>query len=235
MYRKMIFVCFLLGFGCHFTRAQGNSQIQKISIAEFQNPPMQVRPYVYYMWMGNNVTNEGITKDLEAMAKSGIGGFTILHLGSYIAENGDYNRSASYFNPEWWQLMSHTAGKAQSLGLEMGMHNCVGFSASGGPWITPEKTMKELTWTKTLITGPANFTATLDKPKTKLDFYREVAVLAVPDGTPALSEIINLSQLMKPDGSITWQVPKGNYTIYRFGFTSSATTPHPVPKEVNAY
>jgi len=235
MCRKIIFTCFLFVFACHFTRAQGNSQIQKISLAEFQNPPMHARPYVWYHWMGNNVTSEGITKDLEAMAKYGIGGFTVFHITSYIPENDDYNRSASYFNPEWWQLMKHTAGKAQSLGLEMGMHNSVGWSGSGGPWITPEKTMKELTWTKTLITGPANFTATLAKPKIKLDFYREVAVLAVPDGTPALSEIINLSKLMKPDGSITWQVPKGNYTIYRFGFTSSATKPHPVPNEVIAY
>lgn len=40
----------------------------------FGQPPMEYRPYVWWHWMGPNFSQEGIRKDLEAMAEAGIGG-----------------------------------------------------------------------------------------------------------------------------------------------------------------
>jgi len=47
------------------------------------------------------------------------------------------------------------AGEADRLGIEFAMHNCPGWSSSGGPWITerPEYSMQTLTWTETPVTG----------------------------------------------------------------------------------
>ena len=47
---------------------------------DFKNPPVAVRPYVWWHWMGPNISKEGITKDLEAMKDAGIGGATIFHI-----------------------------------------------------------------------------------------------------------------------------------------------------------
>ena len=210
------------------------SSNHEISSDHFKNPPMIYRPYVWYHWMGYNVTKEGISKDLSAMANSGIGGFTVFQLGSYIPKSGNYNQSVKYLNSEWWNLVRHTAKEAAKNGLEMGMHNCVGWSASGGPWITPDKSMQKLVWTKCEIEGPDTFELNLPQPETNLNYYKDVEVIAIPDGEPSLQSIQNLSSLMQSDGSLTWKAPAGKYTIYRFGHTSMGNSPHPIPGDVKA-
>ncbi len=47
----------------------------------FNNPPATARPFVWWHWMSGNITRDGITADLEAMAESGIGGAWIFNLG----------------------------------------------------------------------------------------------------------------------------------------------------------
>ena len=42
--------------------------------SEFQSPPASAKPRVWWHWMSGNVTQEGITADLEWMHRVGIGG-----------------------------------------------------------------------------------------------------------------------------------------------------------------
>lgn len=46
----------------------------------FQNPPAAARPQVLWMWMGGNVSSNGITRDLEALRDAGFGGATMFSL-----------------------------------------------------------------------------------------------------------------------------------------------------------
>ena len=41
--------------------------------ANFKHPPAATKPWVYWYWISDHISKEGITKDLEAMAKVGIG------------------------------------------------------------------------------------------------------------------------------------------------------------------
>ena len=50
---------------------------------EFLSPPKSARPWVYWMWLNGNVTREGITADLEAMQRVGIGGAIIMEIGTW--------------------------------------------------------------------------------------------------------------------------------------------------------
>ena len=40
---------------------------------DFLNPPTETRPGCYWYWINDNISKAGITKDLEAMARVGIG------------------------------------------------------------------------------------------------------------------------------------------------------------------
>ena len=40
----------------------------------FNNPPQSVRPRVWWHWLNGNVTKDGIDKDLDWLARIGIGG-----------------------------------------------------------------------------------------------------------------------------------------------------------------
>src|SRR4030042_3027628 len=48
--------------------------------AGFVNPPDSARPWVYWFWLNSNITREGITADLEAMKRVGIGGVLIMEV-----------------------------------------------------------------------------------------------------------------------------------------------------------
>ena len=46
----------------------------------FTQPPDSARPWVYWFWLNGNMTREGITADLEAMQRVGIGGVLIMEV-----------------------------------------------------------------------------------------------------------------------------------------------------------
>lgn len=149
--------------------------------AAFLNPPDTARPYTWWHWMNGNITREGITLDLEAMQKVGVGGFQIFQVGTGIPKG-----PVDYGSEKWAQLMQHAASEADRLGLEFAMHNCPGWSSTGGPWITPELSMQQVVWSETNVTGGSRVSLTLPKPYAKRDYYRDTYVLAFP--TPAGDE-----------------------------------------------
>ena len=42
-------------------------------IAGWEQPPPQTKPWCYWYWISDNISREGLTRDLEAMARVGIG------------------------------------------------------------------------------------------------------------------------------------------------------------------
>jgi hypothetical protein len=141
----------------------------------FLHPPLSARPRTLWMWMNGNVTSNGITLDLEAMQRAGLGGALIFNAGEFIPKG-----PVDYGSRGWLDLMTHAVSEAQRLGLELAMHNGPGWSSSGGPWITPETSMQQLVWSETRVTGQKNTTLNLPQPFTRLNYYRDVCVLAFP-------------------------------------------------------
>ncbi len=142
----------------------------------FRNtPPDSARAHTWWHWMDGHVTAEGITADLEAMKQAGLGGFQAFAVGRYFPSG-----PVQYMSDQWRQLMRHAVAEADRLGLEMCMHNCAGWSSSGGPWITPEYSMKKVVWSETRLEGSAEFDGQLQQPETVADFYRDIAVFAFP-------------------------------------------------------
>lgn len=154
----------------------------------FVNPPMSARAQVWWHWMNGNVTADGITRDLEAMQQIGLGGFQNFDAGTGIPKG-----PVVYLSPEWLSLKQHAIKEAGRLGLEFTMHNCPGWSSSGGPWITPELAMQEVTWSEAYVAGGKDLTVTLPKPLSKLNYYRDVAVMAFPSlpGEAPLSSLVS--------------------------------------------
>ena len=141
----------------------------------FNIPPALSRPFTWWHWMNGNVTKDGITRDLEAMAKVGIGGFQAFSVSSGIPKG-----PADYLSPLWIVLMKHAAEESARLGLEFDMHNCMGWTSSGGSWITPELSMQQAVWSESFVSGGRNINLKLPQPFKKQDYYRDTYVLAFP-------------------------------------------------------
>jgi len=161
--------------------------------ANFREPPASVRPQTYWLWMNGNVTRQGITLDLEAMKAAGIGGVMIFDGGMSLPRG-----PVGYMNPEWHALMKHAIEEGQRLGIDIGMHNGPGWSSSGGPWITPDRSMQQLVWTETTVADPGEREITLTRPRANLGYYSDAMVLAFPaapgEETPYLEEIRNVTK-----------------------------------------
>ena len=202
--------------------------------------------------MGSNVSKEGITRDLEALADAGFGAATIFGMSDVCTPwAGRIDDSPTpglvAFTDPWWQLVRHAAAEGRRLGIDVGVHNCPGYESSGGPWITPEHSMLEIVWSQTAVAGPAR--TTLDLPRPKVDprsragfpvyngdtgrlekpavperatFFRDVAIVAVPAAGEVKPE-----QVVDLTGRTEWDAPAGAWTLYRFGYTTQGTYTQP--------
>ncbi len=140
----------------------------------FKSPPLSARPHTWWHWMNGNVTKQGITADLEAMKHIGIGGVQIFNV-----DVGFPDGKTPFMSLQWRETVQYAIKEAHRLGLDLCIHNGAGWSSSGGPWIKPEYGMQFLTWSETPFHGPGQFTGTLPQPKSRENFYRDIAVFAV--------------------------------------------------------
>ncbi|MDP2337008.1 MAG: glycosyl hydrolase [Bacteroidota bacterium] len=147
----------------------------------------------------------------------------------------------------WWKLVRYAAEESKRLGMDFGMFNCPGYETSGGSWITPELSMQEICWSNQTVAGNSHISLRLERPKVdpranhpfpvynretgleeipeipaRKTYYKDIAVLAVPStGFIAQNSVINLTGKMQSDGQIDWDAPMGEWTIYRFGHTTT--------------
>ncbi|MBC7329299.1 hypothetical protein H5T88_02965 [bacterium] len=231
----------------------GISQLEK----GFRNPPNWAKPWVYWFWLNGYITKEGITADLEAMKRAGIGGVLIMEV-----DQGTPPGPISFASEEWRELFKFVVKEADRLGLKVNMNNDAGWTGSGGPWIPPELAMQRLTWSEIKVEGPKSTKIQLPQPPTNLDFYRDIAVLAIPDypnqavipnweGKASftfypqpfilpsrlpdtgqaipLNKVIDLSAKMTSNGELSWDVPEGKWRIIRFGYTPTGAQNAPSP------
>ena len=135
----------------------------------FRNPPEETKPWCYWYWLNNDITEEGVTKDLEAMAKVGIKRAMIGNI-----EGGG---PVKMFSPEWYAITRHALQEANRLSIELMSFNAPGWSQSGGPWIKPEQSMRRVSWNE----FPAQGGVFSQKVRPAgIDKTQDIAVLAVP-------------------------------------------------------
>ena len=148
--------------------------------ASFVHPPASARPWVYWFPLNGNLTKPGITADMEAMARVGIGGALYMEVN---VRNGTPKGAADFAGPLWMEMIGHACSEAKRLGLEINFNNDAGWNGSGGPWITPELSMQKVVWSEVVVDAANNAPIVLQRPKAVRDFYKDIAVLAMPAPT----------------------------------------------------
>lgn len=151
----------------------------KIAFQEFENiqigfvtPHDTNSVWCYWYWIGDDISKEGITKDLEAMKSVGIGAAFI---GNINPEEVD--GPVPMLSEEWWGHMVHAVNEGKRIGVDIGTFNCPGWSMSGGPWVKPEMAMRHMVFSETTVTGQGKVKLILEKPG---DEFQDTHVLAFP-------------------------------------------------------
>ena len=172
--------CFLLGLflmtACKDTKDLGEKDLLE---AGFHTPSDSVKLSVYWYWINGNISGEGVTRDLEAMSKAGIGRAFIGNIG-LDSTQGTSEGTVKLFSDEWWHILREAFVTAKKEGVDIGMFNGPGWSQSGGPWVKPSEAMRYLAHTETYVKGPVSLHQQLPIPDS--DFQRtSVIAFRAPD------------------------------------------------------
>jgi len=167
----------------------------------FTNPPNTARPWVYWTCQDGHYSNEGATRDLEALKKAGVGG--ILRMDCTVPRI-PYG-GTPFLSDKWRQHFVHTIHECERLGLEFCTITGPGWTGTGGPWIKAEQSMQHLVPATVTAKGPAKFNQVLPIPQPRISpyhrkqtsqmkkaigtFYKDEFVLAFPSRKPVIGDI----------------------------------------------
>ena len=132
--------------GCGGQTSRSGQQIEEA----FLNPPEEAAPWNYWYWINENISKEGITRDLEAMAGAGIKAALIGNVTDGSIPIGEI----PVLSDQWWDAMAHAVREGKRVGVDIGMFNCPGWSQSGGPWINSDETMRYVRQSEMEVAGP---------------------------------------------------------------------------------
>ena len=148
-------------------------------IQGFVTPPDSAKPRTWWHWTNGNVTEDGITKDLQWMKRAGIAGFQLVDVSAGRGQVVD--KKIDFGTPEWYHAVRHSAEEAKRLGLEMSIFSSAGWSEAGGPWVEPQQAMKRLVWSETNVEGPVTFHEKLAQPPSNEGPVRDLSANAQAD------------------------------------------------------
>lgn len=165
--------------------AAGQNSINQIE-SGFRRIPDSIQTSVYWYWMSDNISKEGVVKDLEAMKHEGI---NRAFIGCIGGQNVPYGK-VKMFSDEWWEILHTALKKASELNIEIGIFNSPGWSQSGGPWVKAEQAMRYLKLIETQIKGGSNVSI---KAEPKSDMFQPVSVLAYKKKATKLNSAFEIS------------------------------------------
>ena len=173
---------------------------------KFHSPARVYYPESYVIFIGGNVSKEGITADLEAIAAAGLSGILFFH-GQFGGLWAGVDTPIVCLSPQWEDAIQHMGRECRRLGLRFTVMNCPGWALAGGPWITEENAMRNLAYSRIEVDGGAEQTVDLPLPKEATDQqwrnWQDIATLAFP--TPeGETEPLRPSSVSSSKGDIDW-------------------------------
>ena len=171
----------------------------------FRNPPRDAWPQIWFHWNDSGVTREALVKDIEAIAAAGFRRAVVI-----VPNMMNSPIKVEMMSEEWLSIFDFALKEAKRRGITIGIHNCPGWSSSGGPWITPENSMKIVVSSAKDVKG-GEMAGQLPMPRTNRGFYRDIETVAFPvDPVPAakcsaeLEHVIPLKSDPKDGYPIEW-------------------------------
>jgi hypothetical protein len=161
----------------------------------------ETKPWTRWWWHGSALTKEGITAEMKAYQKAGIGGLEITPIYGVV---GYEDRFVDYLSPQWMELFLHTLKEAERLDMGIDMATGTGWPF-GGPWVGNEDACKNLHYQVYDVKGGASL------PE-KIEFIQQPYLRAVgnpvyeggsaphlPPGWPRLDpKKLDIKQLTEP-------------------------------------
>ncbi|MEN8779232.1 MAG: glycosyl hydrolase, partial [Glaciecola sp.] len=169
----------------------------------FAKPTAEYLPKTWMHAMNGNLSKPGFTGDFQALSDAGIGGAIFFHV--HRKDRPYSSRGPVRFGTdEFFEHLVHAAAQADKHDIEFGIHNADGWTSSGGPWVSPEQSMKRITWSETNVSGPQKMTPA--QPGYYEGLYRDIAIIALPENKYNQSNQFANARLSSSDLSLNTNV-----------------------------
>lgn len=160
------------------------------------------RPWVWWFWMGNIVSEKDLDQQLESFHRSGFGGVTII---STYGVKGFEQVQIPFRSIKWYQMIAYTIKKAKTL--DMGVD--LAFTSAwpyGGPSVTKEMGAKMIKRFKSFNISGGTFTTPVIAINEN-EFI--IAISAISDQ----NDFIDLTSSVSHEGIFTATLPQGNWVL----------------------
>lgn len=180
----------------------------------FSQVPDSVKPAVYWYWLNNNISKDGVRKDLKAMADIGIGRAFIGNIG-LEKEQLPYG-NIPVLSPEWYDITREAIRAGGDYGVNIGLFNSPGWSMSGGPWVGVNQSMRYLA--SEALTLNASGATAVQLPGPHGEDFPTVRVLALP-----ATQNLSATDWLKPE-RISANFPQENFSNWLDADTATTIT-----------
>ncbi len=161
------------------------------------------RPWVWWFWLGNIVTESSIEQQLQSFQKSGFGGVTII---STYGVKGFEKAEIPFRTARWFQMIAHTIKKAKALGMGVDLALSSAWPY-GGPSVTTETAAKMLKGIESFHAAGVSLSRQLTTNGGKQNVVA-VSAFSKKDQYLDLSSSVSEAGLLKTD------LPQGDWDIH---------------------
>lgn len=188
-------------------------------LEEFGSPPQEYGPVPLWWWDGEELNEDRMTEQLEALEKAGVP--SVCFIQKY--PNGPTGDEQQYFGEEWWDRMEHAARECERLGMDLWVHDET-YHHSPPTWrefwqdrIRAEVTEREELLGHVLdrvaedVTGPGEVALSVPED------FECLSAAAYPrneDGTLLLEDEVPLDL---EDGEFRWEAEDGDWHVAAVG------------------
>ena len=164
------------------------------------------KPFLRWWWLGSAVDEEGLTWNLEAFAKQGIGGVEITPI--YGVQGNEANE-VEYLSPRWMELLRHTIAEGERLGLRIDMNNGTGWPF-GGPTVGWEEATGQFFIERYTLRGGERLRGPLRPGDPRQRGLAKLHCVVAMQG----DRQIDLTERITADTCLDWQAAPGEWRLY---------------------
>jgi hypothetical protein len=174
--------------------------LQAAEPATWPAPTTTSRPWTRWWWLGDAVDKEGITQQLEAFHRAGIGGVEVTCI---YGVKGQDAREIPYLSPQWVEMIKHTCTEAHRLGMQVDLPPGSGWCMGGAGFPIELASANLVISTKSIDGGQS----------AEWQFGKATPQAAVAYGDNAAR--LHLGHKIDANGDLTWTAPAtGKWTVY---------------------
>jgi len=200
----------------------------------FKNPPESSKPRTWYHINSGNASKEGFTKDLKAIKDAGIGGVLVFN----VSMPHTIRSMSVFINKRKGKFSLLTSDDGVNFSEvhvpneeRIGKDECY-FDEHFDP-ITARYFRLVTDWDTGIYEMELSANHTLGNALEFTSYRKRKRPIGKPDAETYIKkkDILVLTDKMDDDGVLKAKLPKGNWTIMRFGFTASGATNEPASEE----